>query len=240
MEFLNKIIAKKRDVHGAPPITVAFFGDSVTQGCFELYKTAERGFQTEFSVADGYHTKFREILEMLYPSVPVNMIHAGISGDSATGGLKRVSRDVCAFSPDLTVFCFGLNDATKGISNLPNYEAAIEGIIKELRSSGSEIIFMTPNVMADELSPEITDSYVREVIGNMISTSDGALTAFIDAAKRICEREGVAVCDCYEVWQTLKKNEVDTTRLLSNRINHPIEKMHWLFATMLIKTIFER
>ena len=69
MRILNKIIAKQRDVKGAAPVTIAFFGDSVTQGCFELYKTSPKSFQTEFRVEDGYHTKLRHILQMLYPSV---------------------------------------------------------------------------------------------------------------------------------------------------------------------------
>ena len=54
MRILKKIIAKKQNVKGADPVTIAFFGDSVTQGCFELYKTSPQSFQTEFRVEDGY------------------------------------------------------------------------------------------------------------------------------------------------------------------------------------------
>lgn len=239
MKILKKIIAKKNDVKGAAPITIAFFGDSVTQGCFELYKTGERSFETEFRVEQGYHTKFRDILQMLYPSVPINMIHAGISGDSAPGGLLRVERDVCAYKPDLTIVCFGLNDCCRGRNNLDTYKEAVRGIITKLKECGTEIIFMTPNLMADTVSDEIADTWSRGAYANMIGGSEGSLGEYVEAAKQICEEEQVAICDCYEFWKVLKKNEVDTTRLLSNRLNHPTEKMNWLFAIKLVETIFE-
>lgn len=239
MRILKKIVAKKQNVKGAEPITIAFFGDSVTQGCFELYKTGEKSFQTEFRVEEGYHTKLRYILQMLYPSVPINMIHAGISGDSAPGGLLRVERDVCAFKPDLTIVCFGLNDCCKGRQNLQTYQDAIRGILTKLRQCGSEIIFLTPNLMADSVSDEITDAWTREACANMIAGSEGALEDYVEAAKQICREENVVVCDCFKYWKVLKENEVDTIRLLSNRINHPTEQMNWLFAIKLVETIFE-
>ena len=124
MKVLKKIINKSLD-RREPPITFAFLGDSVTQGCFELYKTAERSFQTEFRVEDGYHTKLREILQMLYPSVPINMIYAGISGDIAEGGLWRLERDVLCHNPDLTIVCFGLNDCCAGIQKIDSYKDAL-------------------------------------------------------------------------------------------------------------------
>ena len=39
------------------PIVIGFLGDSVTQGCFELYKTGETDFDTEFRSYEAYHSK---------------------------------------------------------------------------------------------------------------------------------------------------------------------------------------
>lgn len=239
MEVIKKFINKKNNEKIAPPVTIAFLGDSVTQGCFELYKTGERGFETEFRIEDGYHTKLRQILQMFYPSVPVNMIYAGISGDNAPGGLERVERDVCSHNPDLTIVCFGLNDCCGGMKKIDVYKDALKKIFKKLKECGTEIIFMTPNVMADSLSPEITDEYMKEVYTHIINAAGNSLEKYVEAAKEICREENIRVCDCYRLWNKLKENEVDTTRLLSNRINHPIEKMHWLFAFKLAETIFE-
>lgn len=239
MKVLERIKEKQKDIYGNPPVTIAFFGDSVTQGCFELYKTGAESFQTEFRVEEGFHTKLRQLIQLLYPSVPVNMIHAGISGGSARSGVKRVDRDVCAYKPDLTVVCFGLNDCTVGIDNLGNYIDSLETIFAKLKAAGSEIIFMTPNLMADQVSDEVTDDYTRKTYKRMIDKAGNAEEIFVKEAIKLCNREEIRVCDCYKTWQTLKNNDVQTTRLLSNRINHPIEEMHWLFAIMLLKQIFD-
>jgi len=54
----------------------------------------------------------------------------------------------------------------------------------------------------------------------------------------LAEEMGVTVCDCYSLWKELSKTK-DITMLLSNRINHPTEAMHELFADALFNTIFE-
>ena len=239
MKILEKIKNKQKDIHGNAPITIAFLGDSVTQGCFELYKTGSESFETEFRVEEGYHTKLRALLQMLYPSVPVNMIHAGISGNTAQQGLERVQRDVCTYNPDLTIVCFGLNDSCRGADRLEGYIADLRKIFHKLKACDSEIIFMTPNLMADQVSDEVTDEYTRNVYKNMIERAGNSLEIFLEHAKVLCAKENIPVCDCYKTWKSLKDNDVNVIRLLANRINHPIEKMHWLFAIMLLKQIFE-
>lgn len=52
-------------------------------------------------------------MNILYPEVPVNIVNAGISGDCAEGGLKRLERDVLSYNPDLIVVCYGLNEVGK-------------------------------------------------------------------------------------------------------------------------------
>ena len=37
MRIMEKFMQKARDNWNAAPVTLAFLGDSVTQGCFELY-----------------------------------------------------------------------------------------------------------------------------------------------------------------------------------------------------------
>lgn len=236
MKILDKIIAKQINLKGEKPVTIAFFGDSVTQGCFELYKTSDTTFQTEFRVEEGYHTKLREIIQLLYPSVPINMIYAGISGGNSREGLERVENDVCAYKPDLTIVCFGLNDCCSGLDGIDIYRKSLKGIFEKLKSCGSEIIFMTPNLMADSVSSEVEDKYIREVYDKMIKAN--ALNEYVEAARQVCKDENILICDCYKIWSTLKERKVDTTRLLANRINHPVEKMHWLFAFKLAEMIF--
>ena len=236
MKIIEKIIEKQKDLNKADTVTLAFLGDSVTQGCFELYKTGESSVLPEVRVEQGYHSKLRSIFQMLYPMVPINMIHAGISGGGAVVGLERVERDVCTYKPDLTVVCFGLNDCCGGADKIDKYRDALEGIFKKLRECGSEIIFMTPNLIPDEVSPDITDAYTKEAYEFIVKTN--VLNEYLDAARNLCAKENIPLCDCNKIWNILKEKEVNTTRLLSNRINHPTDDMHWLFAFKLAEMIF--
>ncbi len=234
MKFVEKLKAKQENPFGAP-VTMAFLGDSVTQGCFEVYPTGETSMQTEFRFLEGYHMKLRRMLETVYPSVPINMIHAGISGDRAPGGLERVERDVIAYHPDLTVVSFGLNDASSGKEGLKVYENALREIFKKLLASGTEVIFLTPNLPADKVSYEVPDMW-RKSFAQMVSHFDDFLL-YMETARNVCKEFGVPVCDCSKKWEKLRENGVDIVRLLSNRINHPTEEMYWMFANSLFEMI---
>ena len=94
-------INKNQSMADNPPVTIAFIGDSVTQGCFEVYFETETKMETVFETSNSYSTRLREMLGRLYPNSQVNIINSGISGDSVLGGLKRLERDVLRFSPDL-------------------------------------------------------------------------------------------------------------------------------------------
>ena len=41
MKIMNRIHEKANDNANKPGVTIAFLGDSVTQGCFELYKKSD-------------------------------------------------------------------------------------------------------------------------------------------------------------------------------------------------------
>ena len=41
---------------------------------------------TVFDGASGYSARLREMLQLIYPNVQLNVINAGISGDTAEGG----------------------------------------------------------------------------------------------------------------------------------------------------------
>lgn len=236
-----KIVERIKVVSSSPkenrPIVIGFLGDSVTQGCFELYRT-EDSFETEFRSFEAYHAKLKRMLEEVFPCVPINIINAGISGDNAPSGRKRLSRDIISFHPDLAVVCFGLNDSANGIKGLSDYGEALEGIFQELKEAGIETIFMTPNMMGTRTAAEIPDPFLRSVIEDAVKHQlNGDLDAYMEKARGICAENQIPVCDCYAKWKKLEENGADITRLLSNRVNHPSEQMHWLFAASLFEMI---
>lgn len=222
------------------PITIGFLGDSVTQGCFELYRTGEKTYATEIRSYEAYHQKLKRLIEEVFPGVLVNTINAGISGDNAVGGENRLERDILSFSPDLVVVCYGLNDVVKGAEGLNEYGEALEQIFQKLKESKTEIIFMTPNMIGERAVAEEKDPLLYSVLEETsLLQRNGTMDSYMEKAKEVCKKNNVTVCDCYQKWKKLKENGADITRLLANRINHPSEKMHWLFAVSLFEMIME-
>ncbi len=231
---IDKMLAKKH-----PALTIAFLGDSVTQGCFEIYKTSANTLETVYDYKSAYSTRVREILNILYPSVQVNIINSGISGDNVVNGNYRLEEDVLKYNPDIVVVSFGLNDSVGGLDNLPNYKNALSSIFTRLKERGIEVIFLTQNFMNTKTAPAILfDDFFRglaEMFANV--QNSGLLKAYFDQAKEVCLEHGVSVCDGYHVWETMQNAGVDTTALLSNDVNHPIREYHYYIAIKLIEII---
>ena len=195
MRTLKKLIERQNDNHN-PPVTVAFLGDSVTQGCFEVYKKNETSIETVFDKSAAYHRYFEKIFDLLTPKAPVNIINAGVSGSTAGAGLKRIEEFVLSHKPDLTVVAFGLNDCKYGAEGLDSYLDSLSKIFDQLYVCGSEIIFLTPNMMCTALSPHITDPVVMSVAEKcMNNQNNGNLDMYIDAARELCKEKGVPVCE---------------------------------------------
>ena len=238
MNILKKFANRNKDNWNEPAVTVAFLGDSVTQGCFGSVKTGDQG--PFYDQEHAYHADFKKIMSKLYPGVPVNIVNAGVSGGNIFHGLERLERDVMAHKPDLTVVCFGLNDCSWGKERVQEYASALGQIVDKLQEAGSEVIFMTPNMMCTGLSDLLmVEDLVAKIDSFCKRETEGILAMYVEAAKEVCQEKKVPVCDCYAKWRKLYENGVNITELLSNKINHPDRDMHWLFAVSLVETMFE-
>ena len=239
MRIAQRIADRNRDPRGSRPVTMAFLGDSVTHGCFEIYQSGPREIEAEYRPSRAYHQLLKEMIESVFPACPVSVINAGVGGDSAKGGLKRLERDVISFQPDLAVVCFGLNDACGGKEKIGEYTQAMKGIFDLLRRADIEAVCLTPNMMGTRLLEEDTNPLIREVISSIIRRqNDGTMEMYMDALRGLCRKENVPLCDCYARWKKLSALGADVTRLLANHVNHPNEAMHGLFARALFDMIF--
>lgn len=239
MKIIETIKNKQADWYGKRQPVIAFLGDSVTHGCFDVY-VKNGTLQTTVNMAEGYHEKVKKILSILYPEVPVTIINAGISGDRADAGVDRLERDVLSYKPDLVVVCYGLNDAMKEQEGLELYKNSLTRIFSEVKNSGAEVIFMTPNLRTDKREcdrDEITDNVTDTVIKN---ETEGWLESYLAVAKEVCAEQNVSVCDCNALWKAMKNGCVDINVILSNKVNHPTEELHWLFAYELVRMMFLR
>ena len=240
MKIIEKMKAKAKDNFNREGVTIAFLGDSVTQGCFEIYKTEDDRIETVFDKKASYEMGVFDILCTLFPSVTVNIINAGISGDCAPRGLRRVEKDVLRHEPDLVLVCYGLNDCSLAENSIQKYTDSLRQIFEKIKESGGELIFMTPNMMNTYVSAALKDSdFVKVAEESATKQNSGRFDAHIDAARELCREMEVPVCDCYAIWKKLAASGVDTTALLSNKINHPTREMNKMFAYEIVKTMFE-
>ena len=240
MKIIEKMKAKAKDNFNREGVTIAFLGDSVTQGCFEIYKTEDDRIETVFDKKASYEMGVFDILCTLFPSVTVNIINAGISGDCAPRGLRRVEKDVLRHEPDLVLVCYGLNDCSLAENSIQKYTDSLRQIFEKIKESGSELIFMTPNMMNTYVSAALKDpDFVKVAEESATKQNSGRFDAHIDAARELCREMEVPVCDCYAIWKKLAESGVDTTALLSNKINHPTREMNKMFAYEIVKTMFE-
>ena len=228
MKVVEKISQNNIDIN-KPSTTIAFLGDSVTQGSFYDRPDYEA----------VYHNRLRKKLNYLFPRAVINIINAGIGGTTAVIGAERVERDVISRNPDLCVVCFGLNDMSEDPNAVKVYTDALSEIFEKLQNYGCEIIFMTPNMMATRDSDAVPEMWRHRVDAKINVMTSGLMDKFMKAAVETATKYNIPVCDCYSKWQRLAFYGVDTTALLANGLNHPSEPMHELFAISLLEEMFK-
>lgn len=239
MKIYDKIAALNPTGLVKKTITVAFLGDSVTQGCFEVYKKNENEIETVYDAKCAYSVKFKEFLNFLYPDMIIHIINAGISGDNAENGLNRMDEDVLKYHPDLLVVSYGLNDAgTFGLNGVCDYAERLKKIFEKAVAAGTEVLYLTQNYMCSEVSVRIADPLIKDIAAGCVKVqNEKVLKKYYEAGKKVAIEAGVAVVDGYAVWESLEKANVDVTELLANRINHPVREYHAYIAIKIIEKL---
>ena len=239
MKIVEKLKAKK-NMNREKSVTIAFLGDSVTQGCFECYSTSETTLETVFDYKSAFSTRVREIINILYPQVQINIINSGISGGSAMNGYERLERDVICFNPDICVVSFGLNDSTLGEKGIENYKNALRNIFNKLSEKNIEIVFLTQNTMCTKESCHLTQPLFKDLAKQFSEIQNSQmLKKYFDHAISVCNEHGIKICDMYSIWEKMENYGVDTTEMLANKLNHPIREFHYYIAIKLVETMFD-
>lgn len=216
---------------------IVFFGDSITEGCFELFDNHCGGIDVIRDIPSGYASLVTERLKKRFGEDEVIAFNAGVGGETAADGLKRIDSDVIAKKPDIVTVCFGLNDICQ--TPYDDYGNALAEIFKRLKGIGAKVVFMTPNTVNTYVHPLNLEILTGTAESCAERQNNGTVDMLMDIARRRAAEYGVPVCDAYAVWKRMSGYGIDTTALLCNHINHPIRGMHRLFADMLEKTVME-
>ena len=238
MKITEKLNAKNKNIYEEKPVTVAFLGDSVTQGCYECYINENGSVCTVFDRKSAYSARFAEFLSVIYPEAQVNIINSGLSGDGADGGLNRFDRDVAPYSPDLVVLGFALNDSCSGLEKLNDYKNRMAELIKKSAALGAEVIVLTPNMFNTNVSCHLSEETLKELAETFMK-NQGILDEYVKALKEAARENGAKVCDVHKYWKLMDRAGVNITELLANKLNHPIRELHNYTAIKLIETILE-
>lgn len=219
----EKMQMDHRGLHANGPINIVIFGDSVSHGCFNDYMDYE----------NVYWNRLRKMLLAKKDYTPINMINAAIGGTTAKASLARMEKQVFLHAPDLLIVCFGLNDVN---GSLEDYIGSLRQIFSAAQERDVPLIFMTPNMLNTYVADDAPERYRDYAAVTAEMQNSGRMDAYMDAARKLTEEMNVSLCDCYREWKKLSKTQ-DVTMLLSNRINHPTEAMHQLFADKLFEII---
>jgi len=242
MKTVELIAARHADAFGSRPARIVCLGDSVTHGCFEVFMNRFGNIDTVYDTPKGYVRLLQDKLLSLYPASAVSVINSGISGDGTTGALKRFERDVAVFQPDLVTVNLGLNDcmADDPDAALQAYRSNLAEIFRLIRGLGAEGMLVTPNMMCTYADPSLPEGTLRNVAAEAAKRqNEGVLDAFVETARDCAREAGFPIADAYAAWQAYARAGVDTTALLSNRINHPNAAMHELFVQKITECLFE-
>jgi acyl-CoA thioesterase-1 len=145
------------------PVVIVGLGDSLTFG---------------WEVERGFFDRAMATLAERYPTAPVQGLNAGVPGDTAQGGSRRLA-PLLARAPDVVVVQFGLNDAFLGVP-LPAFERSIEDLATRCRSAGAVPVLATSCPLRDARDNDLADRYYHAIttVGGRLGCPVAALHAW--------------------------------------------------------------
>lgn len=196
-------------------VKIVAWGDSVTNG---------GGVDSQPDL--WYQHQFLTRLRDRFPQADIELFTAAWGGASSTqymtapvGGPKDFKRDVLDQQADLITAEF-VNDAGLSAEQTAAHYATI---LAQLRSTGAEVIFITPHFTRPD--------WMR--VSNAKFSNDPR--PYVAALRTFAAENSVAVADANVLWGQLWKLGIPYLSLEANSINHPDARGHEMFATALMQ-----
>lgn len=183
------------------PVTIIFFGDSVTYGY---------GVDTE---TESFFARINKIMQTgLYGDVVV--MNAGVSGDDTSEALRRVTIDVTAHNPDYVVIAFGLNDCQNTSMTPQVFRKNINNMLA-LAPMKTRIILATSNTFLD------TGQSIRKNMNDV-------LDIYMEELRKISREEKLTLIDVNTAWKNQIRQDQRHMESLYNDPTHPSPAGHKL------------
>jgi len=200
-EDQRRFVSRTRsDLEAGADVTIVAYGDSITAG---------------FAVRRGFPSFWKQMLLERYPEAGVEMINAGISGDTSQDGLARLDWAVLSYEPDLVTINFGINDCVLGLG-LEELEMNLVEMVRRIRAGpGSEVLLLSSQ-------PLETPPYDRLV------------PDYYQAVERVAKEMDVGFVDVYGAWMRLVGQGTPLSSLILPGLDHPNEAGYKIIAEELM------
>ena len=144
---------------------VAFLGDSITN--YGFHKPA--GYVHLVASALGQE------------GYPIEIIPAGVGGNTSRDMLARVDNDVIAKKPDWMTLSCGVNDVWHGANGVPldEYEKNITEIVAKAQAAGIKVVILTSTMITEDPA----------------AFTNKKLTAYNDFLRSLAQEKGLPVAD---------------------------------------------
>ena len=160
-------------------IKIVAFGDSITEGT--LRGKIKPTLIWTFSLERILNTWFDEKVEI---------INAGVGGDTTVGALNRIHKDVISRKPDITLIMFSMNDQAR--VKIDTFRRNLVKIISILRKNNIEPILLTPN----PISKNYINTWSKGYLGFI--TSYKRLENYVDVIRDVSHEKDVKLIDVYD------------------------------------------
>ena len=180
---------------------IAFFGDSVTEGCFEIIR-----INGQLEVIRDYPNCFRTLVEnklrQFYPNKEFEFFNFGFSGRDTSGAVEVVP-EIISKNVDLVIMCFGLNDFAN--QNVELFKSNLSSIYERFIARNIKVVFMTHNMVNKYVNNE-EPIELKEFASTCASLqNNGGVDLFVEAEKEIAAKYNVPVIDVYAKWKDQTK-----------------------------------
>jgi lysophospholipase L1-like esterase len=177
-----------------------------------------------------YHTGSRRAwshaldwaLRQQFPNAQLEVINAGVSGNTTTDALQRLDTDVLVHDPHLVVMMFGMNDVARSAPEV--FCANLEELIRRIRARDCAVLLLTPNSVlpGDPLRPP-----------DRVSTC-------AESVRAVGRAHGVPIVDAFQAYETARMLRPESWHQLMSDAIHPNLRGHLIFAEETAATISGR
>lgn len=205
----------------SPGERIVFLGDSITHG--------------------GKYVGYLQLFAALrHPGWNVRCLNAGIGGDTAGGGLKRVAWDVKEMHPDRVFAMFGMNDVGRHNYAVAKPDAkANAGRAKALKLYAENVCKLAdaiPGIGAQAVlvTPSPYDQYsVMTGSQNFVACNDPGLASCADLVRKAAGERHLGVVELHRPLTEILKAHPELHLCGPDRV-HPREPGHLLMAALVL------